>query len=1012
MAAVDQGVTNPYIVHWYTNNGVFKKLSVPLVSFPVLASSINSGNHPLSLEFSTNDQSAQAPVQGDLCSLTEDGGDGTVVYKGFAQNPVTQIAGDQLSIKFDLSPMVQELGETPFNRYYTVATDTGQIMRDAVNTTKHFTATTTEIPNTGVTAIIDFPNSNCLRAVEEAKRLTGPFMWWFADGAAGKVFGEVANVGGVADYTVKLSQEITAQTSESPFDSLLNWIPIIGGTNPADTNHLLVSVYDNGFILHAPTGGGIPNPLHAPSSTYGVKGLTQPLTYPNVTDQITLDNLATTLGQQFNRLTKSYHLEIVNYPQRIAIGKVLRTWEPSSWGEVEGYVGAGGYSPNLVVLDVEVEGPTQRITAADMPVSIQDFQVILDRMAGNAAGTAASAPTAILPITPPNTSPGTLPALVAGVATSSAVQNVAQVDNASITISWTANGSGDVVDHYEIRYKKSGDATYTYHTTAALAYKITGLVPGVSYLLMVQAINVLGGASGYGADVTQAAASDSTAPAVPTGLVAIKTPRGALVSWNGNTEADLAGYQVQVSVAGGAFTLVTPGVQLGTMLAYVAPSGTALGTALLFQVRASDWSGNLSAWSASSASVATDGVVFDELLVGNLKVFGTLTTGGLQTAASGARAQVSSAGFTVYDATATDYGGGAGVVFKADNAGNVFIKGVVSASAFVGSGTAPAYTLPATGFAIDPTNGFRWYNAGTLVAQWAANGALTIYSAGSIYAATIATSQALATITNNVGYRLTGTELDFVNAVGATAAGLVWYSFNNSTSTQTKIGGFFANYGVGVPLSTDHSAEVQIWAAQNLRLMPGQDTGDFAAGTGSVWVDGKFAIGNGASSDSAAFQIIGSGQPGPVTIAGAPMIRMGNNAAGGNPTIVLDSGTGTAFCIDNNGGASFRIFKSGTELFTVNAAGTAFLGGRPVVSMGTSSPTSVAPRLNTYSVGGLAVAVYDTTVESIAAGGFWGTPSAAGSTATIGYENPSATVFRVRYGINFSVIWVGELITS
>ncbi len=604
--------TLPYVVHVYDNNGIFKRLSVPLVNFPPIMRSLNAGTQPIELDFATNDKSATAPVQGDLVLLTENGGDGSVLFRGVVQNPVVSVSGNQLQIKLVIGPLVQELGETPFNRFYTVATDTGQIMRDAVNTTKHWTATTTEIPNTGVTAIVAFENSNVLKALDDAKRLTGPFMIWRADDTVQKVLASVVNPGSVsADYTVKLTQEVTAETSESPFDSLLNWIPIIGGM-PVGATHLIVSVYDNGFILHAPGGGGVPDPVHAPSSAYGVKGLTQPLVYDGVTDQTTLDNMATTLGQQFNRLTKSYHLEITGYAQRIQVGKVLRIWEPGTFGAAEAYAGVGAYSPNLVVMDVEAQGPMQRVTAADMPVSVQDFQSILDAMAGSAATSGASAAT--YPVTPPQTSPGNAPALVAGIATSSAVQNVAQAANSTITVSWTANGAGDFIDHYEVRYKKSGDIVYSYLTTFGITLRILGLIPGDTYNIAVQAVNVLGGASGYGADVDQAAAGDSTAPATPTGLIAATTPRGAIITWDPNTELDLQGYLLQVSIGGGDFIDVTGGPSHTTIVTYSAPAGTPSGTSLVFQVQAVDWSGNISAFSSTSVAINTDAITSLDIL--------------------------------------------------------------------------------------------------------------------------------------------------------------------------------------------------------------------------------------------------------------------------------------------------------------------------------------------------------------------------------------------------------------
>jgi hypothetical protein len=120
------------------------------------------------------------------------------------------------------------------------------------------------------------------------------------------------------------------------------------------------------------------------------------------------------------------------------------------------------------------------------------------------------------------------------------------------------------------------------------------------------------------------------------------------VSWNGTASSaagDLQGYMLQVNINGDGigFRKVNANPYLGTSYQYVAPktdaNGVALvqGTVLVFQLSAVDWTGNQSTWTAASTNVLTDGVIFDDLMAGNITAAGTLQGGSIQTGSSGAR---------------------------------------------------------------------------------------------------------------------------------------------------------------------------------------------------------------------------------------------------------------------------------------------------------------------------------------------------------------------------------------
>lgn len=281
--------------------------------------------------------------------------------------------------------------------------------------------------------------------------------------------------------------------------------------------------------------------------------------------------------------------------------------------------------------------------------------------------------------------------------------------------------------------------------SASPSIKIIGLPQNVSYTFNVRAINNLGAMSPWSPDKSIVTALKSTPPAVPATPIAIKTPRGAFVSWVGVADADLQGYGLQVSTNAGVSWTAVFDKTLVTSFPYVAASGTATGTSLTFQVRSVDWSGNYSAWSATSVAAATDGIVIDELLVGNLKVYGNLSTGGLTTRGNprtGVGLDFDATSLRLYDGTATNYGApsGVGVTLELSAAtGAGFFKGTLAATNILTGGIQSGAggiipTLPGsfTGFQMDASNGLRFFSGGALTAQFAVNGAINIYTTANI----------------------------------------------------------------------------------------------------------------------------------------------------------------------------------------------------------------------------------------------------------------------------------------
>ena len=767
----------PYIVHVYDRNSVFKK-TVQILNHPALSMVVNSTGQAITLDMPAANTVAPLVSQGDLIKITEQNGDGSVLYTGIVEDlpdTIDQTTEHQIT----LAPLGVELAETDFTNNYTTATDIGQMIRDAVARTAHCTATVSTVPNTGLTRIFNFNTTNALQVLQTAAKMAGSNYVWFVDELGQVWFGPTSSG---FTYSVKTRVDAPVRKYTAPITTLKNFIQGFGAVIPNTQGTRVTATFDQ-------TSG----------SPYGRRALIPPLFFPNLTDQPTLQSIVNTVGTALNQIQVSVTFELPNFGQRINLAKVggalVRYFEPSVDIYPETDPGSGAYSVAYGIVQVDVDGPVQRITARSIALNVDDFVNEINDTMNRVAGDTVPA---LYPITPGQVAGGTgggatTPAVPAFDVPrwSTGVDNIAQVNNAYIIVKWTPNIASDNVSHFEIRYSKNNDGNYTSVITPAPPaldvngdgfVKIAGLIQATSYTFQIRAINNLGIASAFSAGQAQVSAAQTLAPAVPTGLAAYKTPRGALVSWNGNTEADLQGYEIQVSVGGGAFSLVTPGWQLGTSLVYIAATGTALGTSLAFQVRAANWTGNISAWSASSTAVNTDGIAFDELLVGNLKVFGTITTGGLQTASSGARVIIDATSIRISDGTTNNYGApsGAGVTAELKNDGTAFFKGTITASAISASNITGGTIAIGSGNAI-----FKADSAGIYLGNASfASAPFSVDMNGNL----IANS---ATVKGNLKTGAGGLPLLFGDSLEVAAynptTGTLWHSLGNEPGTDNSI---------------------------------------------------------------------------------------------------------------------------------------------------------------------------------------------------------------------------------
>jgi hypothetical protein len=126
---------------------------------------------------------------------------------------------------------------------------------------------------------------------------------------------------------------------------------------------------------------------------------------------------------------------------------------------------------------------------------------------------------------------------------------------------------------------------------------LPNLTPGVEVFYRVGSEDASGNQSALSEQVSFIPLADVEAPVMPVGLVAFGGNEQVRLVWRRNVEADFAGYTLQRSVAGGAFTPIATGVADTVYL----DSGVPNDAEIAYQLSAVDLAGN----SSDAAEVAT-----------------------------------------------------------------------------------------------------------------------------------------------------------------------------------------------------------------------------------------------------------------------------------------------------------------------------------------------------------------------------------------------------------------------
>lgn len=167
------------------------------------------------------------------------------------------------------------------------------------------------------------------------------------------------------------------------------------------------------------------------------------------------------------------------------------------------------------------------------------------------------------------------------------------VSLSQINLSWTASTDDVGVAGYGVF--RNG---LQVGTTTAISYSDSGLAAGTSYSYAVDAFDAAGNLSTQSASVSTSTLSDTTAPSVPTSLVATPVSASQInLSWSASTDnVGVTGYKVYRN-----------GVQVGTTAATsYSDTGLAASTGYSYTVAAYDAASNTSAQSGSvSATTLT-----------------------------------------------------------------------------------------------------------------------------------------------------------------------------------------------------------------------------------------------------------------------------------------------------------------------------------------------------------------------------------------------------------------------
>lgn len=232
--------------------------------------------------------------------------------------------------------------------------------------------------------------------------------------------------------------------------------------------------------------------------------------------------------------------------------------------------------------------------------------------------------------------------------------------NSSVQLVWTAPDDA-FIEFYKIRYNKNGTTDYFEVETRETRIILSGLEVNQNYDFRIQAQNLIG-VSSTGTTVSNVLLEgDDTLPELPAGLQTTGGIRNITVTWTNPSDIDLK--QIEVHVVDTNTTPATGATPEAVITGeeYVYPTGSASAVTKYFFLRAVDFSGNKSAYTAgvagTSLQVTGEDIGAGEIQGGTLALLLNQSASGLANNGEGAlvgvnldgTANMDSDGFILYN---------------------------------------------------------------------------------------------------------------------------------------------------------------------------------------------------------------------------------------------------------------------------------------------------------------------------------------------------------------------------
>jgi fibronectin type 3 domain-containing protein len=167
-----------------------------------------------------------------------------------------------------------------------------------------------------------------------------------------------------------------------------------------------------------------------------------------------------------------------------------------------------------------------------------------------------------------------------------------------VDLTWSPNSEPDLAG-YNVYYRLTGTTSWTRDNSSLVtttSWTVDGLTNGVNYDFAITAVDTEPNESAF-SSVVVVKPKDTTIPDTPTGLAATAGNREVDLTWDPNSEPDLAGYNLyRATAAGGPYTKIN--ASLITATSYT-DSPLTNGTTYYFKVSAVDTSDNESALSST-----------------------------------------------------------------------------------------------------------------------------------------------------------------------------------------------------------------------------------------------------------------------------------------------------------------------------------------------------------------------------------------------------------------------------